>query len=128
MRKFKTTPQKKFIGMIILFVLIPIFLLAYVFLVIDWRPGADTIVIVAAIAILAFYFYTQYKKQLALQGKAEEPLTQKLVGEELLPEDSSAKDPLPEESGVSEEELVEDDLLDEFLPEEESSKKTKQGK
>ena len=45
MRKFKTTPQKKFVGMIILFVGIPLFLLAYILFVLNWRPGFDTVVI-----------------------------------------------------------------------------------
>lgn len=114
MRKFKTTPQKKFVGMIILFVLIPLFLLAYIFLVIDWRPGLDTVVIVAAIAILAFYFYLQYKKQLTLQGKAQVPLTEESLDDKPMDEE----DALPEDGEFSKEELIEDDeALDETFPE-----------
>ena len=110
MRKFKTTPQKKFAGMIILFVGIPLFLLAYIFLVLRWRPGFDTVIIFAAIAVLAFYFYLQYKKQLALQGKNEASPSEEL---------------LPEEDEISEEELIEEDevLDEEPLPEEKPSKK-----
>ena len=104
--------------MIILFVLIPLFLFAYIFLVIDWRPGLDTVVIVAAVAILAFYFYTQYKKQLALQGKAEEPLGENPTAEEPL-----AEEPLSEEGEFSEEELIEEEALDKPLLEEKVSKK-----
>ncbi len=67
MRRFKSTPQKKFIGMTILFVLIPLFLLLYVLFVIDWRPSSDTLIIAAAIAILFLYLYSRYKKQAAGQ-------------------------------------------------------------
>ena len=122
MRKFKTTPQKKFVGMIILFVGIPLFILAYIFLVLKWRPGLDTVVISAAIAVLALYFYLNYKKQLALQGKAEVPLDEAPEGE-LSEEGELPEEELPDEGELSEEELVEDDISDESLPEEKSSKK-----
>ena len=123
MRKFKTTPQKKFAGMIILFVGIPLFLLAYIFLVLKWRPGFDTVIIFAAIAILAIYFYLQYKKQLALQGKDKAPTAEEPVAEEPVAEEPLGE--LPEEDEISEEELIEEDKVfdEEPLPKEKPSKK-----
>ncbi len=114
MRKFKTTPQKKFVGMIILFVGIPLFLLAYILFVLNWRPGLDTLIIFVAIAILALYFYLKYKKQLALQGKAQVSLAEESLDKEPL----DKEDELPGEGEFSKEELVEEEAFDESFPEE----------
>ncbi len=134
MRKFKTTPQKKFVGMIILFVGIPLFILAYIFLVLKWRPGFDTVIISAAIAILALYFYLQYKKQLALQDKAQAPLAEESLGEEPLDEEPLGEEPLDEESLPEDhsaedcevcevEEILEEKVLGKVLPGKKVSKK-----
>jgi len=85
MRRFKTTPQKKLLGMIILFVLIPLFLLWFTVFVLEKSPGLDTIAIIVAVALLAFWFYRKYKKQVdALSGakQPEEPLEEDFSGEE----------------------------------------------
>ncbi len=139
MRKFKTTPQKKFAGMIILFVGIPLFILAYIFLVLKWRPGFDTIVISSAIVVLALYFYLNYKKQLALQGKAkasvgeeslpEESLDKESLDEVPLDEEPLAEEPMPEDPNAEDcevcetAEVIEKEVLDKVLPKEKDSKK-----
>lgn len=108
MRKFKSTPQKKLAGMLILFVFIPLFLLWYVIFFLDNRPDIFTIAILASIAVLAFYFYRKYKKQIdAIAGpKPKEPAEE-----------------MPEESEDIEEELPVE--AEEELPEEIPAKKQK---
>lgn len=75
MRRFQTTPRKKLVGMLILFVFIPLFLLWYWVFFLGNRPGIDTIVIIACVAVLAAYFYLRYKKQInaLAEGQAAEP-------------------------------------------------------
>ncbi len=69
MRKFKTTPQKKLVGMLILFVFIPLFLLWYIVFFLDNKPKPDTLIILGACIVLGLYFYRRYKKQIdALTG------------------------------------------------------------
>lgn len=65
MRKFKATKQKKLIGMAILFMFVPLFLLWYWVFFLGHKPGTDTMVILAAVALLAVFLYFRYKKQLA---------------------------------------------------------------
>ena len=93
MRRFKATPQKKLVGMLILFVLLPLFLLWYVIFFLDKRPGIDTIILIAAILLLAAYFYLRYKKQVKAFAASKQ------AGE--LPE---------QEEEFSEEEQVEESL------------------
>ena len=91
MKHFQTTPQKKFIGMLILFVFIPLFLLWYVIFFLDKKPDETTIAIIACIALLALYLYWKYKKQIdALgAGKAAEPVAAEESPEEAeLPEEN----------------------------------------
>ena len=65
MHRFKTTPQKKLVGMLILFVCIPLFLLWYVVFFLGRKPGLDTLMLLAAVAVLASYLYYKYRKQVA---------------------------------------------------------------
>ena len=134
MRKFKATPQKKLIGMAILFVLVPLFLLWYWVFFLGHKPGTDTMAIIACVAVLAAFLYLRYKKQLA---KAQSMPTE---GEELpaegesLPEDDETES---EEKGGKEaefeeggEEGAEEDEIEEAeseeAPEEEAEKKYKE--
>ncbi len=64
MRRFQTTPRKKLVGMLILFVFIPLFLLWYWVFFLDNKPGPDTMVVIVCVAILAAYFYLRYKRQI----------------------------------------------------------------
>ncbi len=89
MRRFKTTPQKKIAGMVILFVFIPIFILWYWIFFLDNKPGLDTGIILVAVGALLIYLYIKYKKQidavaskgdLPSSAEAEEPVS--LDGEE----------------------------------------------
>jgi len=71
MRHYQSTPEKKFLGMAILFFLIPVFLVFYVLFVINWRPSTDTIIIAVACALLGLFFYWQHKKkQAAIEAEA----------------------------------------------------------
>ncbi|MFA4855918.1 MAG: hypothetical protein WC634_05030 [archaeon] len=127
MRKFKATPQKKLIGMAILFVLVPLFLLWYWVFFLGHKPGTDTMAIIACVAVLAAFLYLRYKKQLA---KA-----QSMPAEgESLPEDDETES---EEKGGKEaefeeggEEGAEEDEIEEAeseeAPEEEVEKKYKE--
>ncbi|MBN2067925.1 MAG: hypothetical protein JW744_05650 [Candidatus Diapherotrites archaeon] len=113
MRRFKSTPQKKFIGMAILFVLIPLFLLFYALFIIDWRPRADTIIIVAAIAALFFYLYRRYKMQSAEQAELEGPMQPEEGEFSDSGEGSGDSEDLPVDSGEELEEPVDSDEFDE---------------
>ena len=62
MRRFEATPQKKFLGMVILFVFVPLFLVWYWVFFLGHRPGADTMVIIAACLLLAAYFYLKNRQ------------------------------------------------------------------
>ena len=108
MRRFKTTPQKKLIGMLILFVFIPLFLLWYVVFFLDNKPGLDTLIILGLIIVLALYFYFKYKKQIdaIASGKAQTPG----------PEEALAEEPLldEEEFPESEEEFPEEPVEEEL--------------
>ena len=64
MRRFQTTPQKKLVGMLILFVFVPLFLLWYVIFFLDNRPDGVTIAIIVCIALVGIYFYRKYRKQI----------------------------------------------------------------
>jgi hypothetical protein len=102
MRKFKTTPQKKMIGMLILFVLIPLFLLWYIVFFLDNKPKPDTLIILGACIVLGLYLYMRYKKQIdALAG-----------AKPAQPEQAATEGP----EGAGEE--FEEDLSDEELDEE----------
>lgn len=104
MRKFKTNPQKKLIGMAILFVFIPLFLLWYWVFFLGHKPGTDTMVILACVAALAAFLYLRYKKQLA-KAQAEPAEGEELPEEgEGLPEEEETE---PEEG--REEEAEEDE-------------------
>ena len=95
MRKFKSTPQKKFLGMVILFAGIPLFLLLYALFITDWRPSTDTTVIVVALAAIFYYFYRKYKKQPAKPREIEEPAEQP---DEEIPAESEAAEPEEEQT------------------------------
>ena len=118
MRRFKTTPQKKLVGMLILFVFIPLFLLWYVVFFLDNKPGLDTMVILGLIVVLALYFYLKYKKQIdaiASGKKPEEEPEDALMDEEDLEDVPGEED----ESSDDEDESSEDE--DESLGEEDES-------
>jgi Ca2+/Na+ antiporter len=72
MRRFKTTPEKKTAGMVILFVFIPIFLLWYLVFFLDNKPGLDTGIIIVAVAALLIYLYLRYKKQVGAASQNPE--------------------------------------------------------
>jgi len=107
MGKFKSTPQKKLVGMLILFVFIPLFLLWYLIFFLDNIPGYDTLIVLGCLALLIAYLYWKYRKQ--IKALAGEPVEE----DDGIPEKIS-EDDLEEEL---EEEELEEDL--EELPEEE---------
>ena len=100
MRRFQTTPQKKLIGMLILFVFIPLFLLWYLIFFLDNRPDEVTMVILVCIALLGIYFYRKYRKQIEALAAGVAPV-EKPVGEQ----DEEAE---PVEEQAEEPELVEE--------------------
>lgn len=99
MRKFKATPQKKLIGMAILFVFVPLFLLWYWVFFLGHKPGTDTMVIIACVAALAAFLYLRYKKQAALAKTQFGPAE----GEELPEEEPEDDEAEPEEEEGGEE-------------------------
>ena len=113
MRRFQTTPQKKLVGMLILFVFIPLFLLWYFIFFLGNKPGTDTIIILACVAILAAYFYLRYKRQIdalaagqpaeELPEEAEE-FAEAQVGEA---EESVASDKFDEEPVINDSDELE---------------------
>lgn len=76
MRRFQTTPQKKLIGMLVLFVFIPLFLLWYLIFFLDNRPDEVTIAILVCIALLGIYFYRKYRKQIEALAAGVVPAAQ----------------------------------------------------
>jgi len=111
MRRFKTTPQKKLAGMLILFVFIPLFLLWYGIFFLDNKPSPETLVIIVAVAVLGAYFYLRYKKQIQAIAAGQLPAqpadkfaeTNESAEEELLEEDESDEAPVEEELNESDE-------------------------
>lgn len=103
MRKFKATPQKKLIGMAILFVFVPLFLLWYWVFFLGHKPGTDTMVIIACVAALAAFLYLRYEKQAALAKVQSGPAE----GEELPEEEPKDNEAESEEEGGEEAEFEE---------------------
>ena len=102
MRRFQTTPQKKLIGMLILFVFIPLFILWYLIFFLDNKPDEATIAILVCIALLGIYFYRKYRKQIealaAGVAPVEEPVEEEGEGDELeLVEERVEEEPIEEE-------------------------------
>jgi len=133
MRRFKGTPQKKFIGMLILFVFIPLFLLWYVVFFLDKKPSTETMIILGLVAVLALFLYWKYKKQLraiAQAGQTEESFEDRGLGQEEndMDEDNPEEDKL-DEAVLDEEDIAADDEDlggdDETLEEEEPKPKQK---
>jgi hypothetical protein len=106
MRRFKTTPMKKLVGMLILFVFLPLFLLWYWVFFLGHKPGTDTMIILAAVAVLCAFLYYRYKKQAAL-AKAQSGISDD-EGSEGLPEEDSDEMGVEEAEGAGEEGLEEE--------------------
>ena len=95
MRRFKATPQKNLIGMLILFVFIPLFLLWYLVFFLDKKPDELTIAIIVCIVVLAAYLYLRYKKQieaLAVGGQGEPKQPAEEVSEETESSDEAVEE------------------------------------
>ena len=103
MRRFQTTPQKKLLGMTILFVFVPLFLVWYWVFFLNHKPGNDTIVILAAVVLLSAYFYLKNKKMVNeyIFGKKSEDEMAEQVSEEP-PEGEEFEDDLEDEELVEE--------------------------
>lgn len=89
MRRFQPTPQKKLLGMAILFVALPLFLLWYWVFFLNHKPGADTMVILVAVALLSVYFYIKNRPMVnafVFGKKPEDEMAEQLSEES--PEDS----------------------------------------
>ncbi len=119
MRKFKSTPKKKAIGMFIFFVFIPLFFIWFWVFALDNKPDQNTLVILGAFALLVAYLFLRYREKVLIV-LFEQPVKKMSEEEELLDQ----KDKESEETSESEEtvedleELKEDEEIEDDFPEE----------
>lgn len=90
MRRFQATPQKKLLGMVILFVLVPLFLVWYWVFFLDHKPGNDTSIIIVASLLLAAYFYLKNRGMVNefVFGRKKEDVMAEQASENPFEEDS----------------------------------------
>jgi len=99
MRRFPSTPEKKSIGMFILFALIPLFIAWYWIFFLDHKPDSNTLIILGVFALLIGYIYYKYREKVeallfgAKPEPAEDPVEEPVEddGEQSLDEELSER-------------------------------------